>query len=497
MYAETITARDLKSRLEVLASDEFEGRETGQPGQKKAAAYIQARFKEFGYAPIEQLDGYSQSFGLLMTYPDTVNLIIDTDSLRFLKDMYYFPAFGDMVINAENLLYLGYGITDENYDDYANIEVGGRVLLISSGEPRSKQNKSRIDKTKTSTSWTADWSKKIELAERKGVKALLIIDDNFSSSVVQYSRYLKRPSISVENRKEDEKSEMPVIYITSKMANRILYKAGIKKGHKHLEKTIDKKGKPVAQELNFPVKIEVRKNKENLVSDNVLAYLEGDDKKDELVVITAHYDHLGKKGDKIFNGADDDGSGTTSLLEMAQAFALAKKEGNGPRRSMLFMAVSGEEKGLLGSEFYTDNPVFPLQSTVANLNIDMIGRIDENHAPDSNYVYIIGADKLSTELHQINEKANSTYTKLELDYTYNDENDPNRFYYRSDHYNFAKNSIPVIFYFTGVHEDYHKPTDTVDKIMFNKTEKIVRLIFHTAWELANRDERIKVDVLQE
>jgi len=496
-YAETITTTDLKKRLEIIASDEFEGRETGRPGQKKAAAYIRNQFIEFGYEPLESLQGYYQPYRLLMTYPDTVNLIIDKDSLRFLKDMYYFPGFGDMVIDAENLLYLGYGISDKSYNDYAQNEVGGRVLLISSGEPHKKKNKSLIDPEQSSTSWTSDWTQKIELAEVNGAKALLIIDDKFSSSVVQHGRYIKRPSISVENRTEAEKSKMPVIYISSKMADQILQKAGFKKGHKALEKAINKSRKPINKELNFRVKIEVKKSKEKLVSENVLAYLEGEDKKEELVVITAHYDHLGKKGEKIFNGADDDGSGTTSMLELAQAFALAKKEGNGPRRSMLFMAVSGEEKGLLGSEFYSDNPVFPLESTVANLNIDMIGRIDKHHAPDSNYVYIIGADKLSNELHRINEKANDTYTKLELDYKYNDENDPNRFYYRSDHYNFAKHGVPVIFYFTGVHEDYHQPTDTVDKIMFKKTEKIARLVFYTAWELANREERIKVDVLQE
>jgi Zn-dependent M28 family amino/carboxypeptidase len=160
------------------------------------------------------------------------------------------------------------------------------------------------------------------------------------------------------------------------------------------------------------------------------------------------------------------------------------------------MTVSGEEKGLLGSEYYTDNPVFPLENTVANLNIDMIGRIDENHSPDSNYVYLIGSDKLSTELHELSEEMNEKHVGLELDYTYNDENDPNRFYYRSDHYNFAKNQIPVIFYFTGVHEDYHQPTDTVEKIMFTKTEKIARLVFHSAWEIANREERLRVDVPQ-
>ncbi|TNF30713.1 MAG: M28 family peptidase, partial [Bacteroidetes bacterium] len=292
----------------------------------------------------------------------------------------------------------------------------------------------------------------------------------------------------------EERDGIPLIYISSRMANSILKNAGMKGGHQKLEATIAKKGKPLNLELNVPVTIDVRKNKEEQTSENVLAYLPGTDLANELLVITSHYDHLGKKGDDIFNGADDDGSGTTTLLELAETFMQAKKDGNGPRRSILFMTVSGEEKGLLGSEFYTDNPVFPLSSTVANLNIDMIGRIDENHAPDSNYVYLIGSDKLSSELHELSENANQTYTGLELDYRYNDEKDPNRFYYRSDHYNFAKNRIPVIFYFTGVHEDYHQPTDTVEKIMFHKMEKIAKLIFHTAWELANRDTRPTVDV---
>lgn len=493
-YAETITVKDLRKRLEIIASDDFEGRETGQPGQKKAANYIKERFQEFGYQPIEKLGGYFQPFTLQLTYPDTVRLVVGKDSLKFLKDMYYFPGFGDMLIETEDLLYLGFGIDSEKYSDYKDTKVAGRVVMISGGEPTDKKRISWVNGTKEKSDWTVDWTKKIELAQAKGVKALLIIDDNFASSVSQFGRYIKRPDLKLSDAPV-EANGIPLIFISSKMANRILKGAGIKGGHEKLEKKISRKGVPFNKELNVPVTIDVNKNREELTSENVLAYLEGTEKPDELVVVTSHYDHLGKKGDEIFNGADDDGSGTSSVLEMAEAFALAKKEGHGPKRSMLFMTVSGEEKGLLGSEFYTDNPVFPLKNTVANLNIDMIGRIDENHAPDSNYVYIIGSDKLSTELHALSENVNTTYSGIEFDYTYNDVNDPNRFYYRSDHYNFAKNNIPVIFYFTGVHEDYHQPTDTVDKIMFQKMEKIARLIFHTAWEIANRDERLKVNVI--
>ena len=226
--------------------------------------------------------------------------------------------------------------------------------------------------------------------------------------------------------------------------------------------------------------------------ENVLGYIEGTDLKNELIIITAHYDHLGKHDSLIFNGADDDASGTAGALEIAEAFMLAKKDGNGPRRSILVMPVSGEEKGLLGSKYYTDNPVYPLKKTIANLNIDMIGRIGDFHT-HPNYVYLIGSDMLSTELHNISEEVNKKHTKLELDYTFNKEDDPNRYYYRSDHYNFAKNNIPVIFYFNGIHEDYHKPTDTIEKLDFEKIRKISKLIFLTAWELANRTERIKLD----
>ena len=233
------------------------------------------------------------------------------------------------------------------------------------------------------------------------------------------------------------------------------------------------------------------KSNQTIRGENVLGYIEGTDLKDELIIISAHYDHLGKHDSLIFNGADDDASGVAGAMEIAEAFMIAKKEGYGPRRSILIMPVSGEEKGLLGSEYYTDNPIYPLENTIANLNIDMIGRLDDWH-DNGNYVYLIGSDRLSLELHNLNEEINAKYIGLDLDYRFNDEEDPNRYYYRSDHYNFAKNNIPVIFYFNGIHEDYHRPSDTIEKLDFNKIETITKLIFLTAWELANRDERIKL-----
>ena len=238
----------------------------------------------------------------------------------------------------------------------------------------------------------------------------------------------------------------------------------------------------------------MERNLSKFTASNVLAYIEGSDssKKEEVVVLSAHYDHVGVIKGEIHNGADDDGSGTVMLMELARVFQKAKEDGKGPARSLLFLHVSGEEKGLLGSEWYSDHPVLPLEKTICNLNVDMIGRIDENHA-DGNYIYLIGSDKLSTRLHDISEAANRRYTQLDLDYTYNDANDPNRFYYRSDHYNFAKKDIPVIFYFSGVHEDYHKPGDDPEKIMFSKMATIGKLIFHTAWDVANVDGGLPID----
>ena len=228
-------------------------------------------------------------------------------------------------------------------------------------------------------------------------------------------------------------------------------------------------------------------------SENIWAFIKGSEKPEEILVISAHYDHVGMKNGEIYNGADDDGSGTVALLEIAQAFKEAEKKGQGPKRSILFLHVTGEEHGLHGSRYYSENPLFPLENTIADINIDMIGRRDTLHPATNNYIYVIGSDRLSSELHTINEEVNTKFTKLELDYKYNDRNDPERIYFRSDHYNFAKKGIPSIFFFNGIHADYHLPSDTPDKIEYDALAKRAQLAFALAWELANRKERIKVD----
>jgi hypothetical protein len=235
-------------------------------------------------------------------------------------------------------------------------------------------------------------------------------------------------------------------------------------------------------------------SKNNSTSENLMAFIEGTTYPEEIVIISAHMDHLGiSNNGAIYYGADDDGSGTVALMEMAQAFNQAKKEGHGPKRSIVFLHFTAEEIGKIGSEYYTSHPVFPLKNTLVDLNIDMIGRIDNLHKNNVNYIYLIGSDKLSKELHYISEKINNTFFKIDLDYRYNTEKEKNRYYTRSDHYNFASKEIPVIFYFNGEHEDYHQPTDTPDKINYNLLEKRTKLIFATAWQIANQDNRLVID----
>jgi hypothetical protein len=356
----------------------------------------------------------------------------------------------------------------------------------------------------SASSWANDWKRKTSLAKEKGAKAVFMVvgktDNDFTVRLKQLKHHIGQSTLGFTYKQKAGSA----FFIPISMASEILGTSpDLLMRHHHAlynlkhdiaaKKDLSASAKP----LNLkPAKVAFKcLMKETKIStENVLGYIEGTDKKDEVIVLTAHYDHLGKEGNQIYYGADDDGSGTVALLEIAQAFAKAKQEGHGPRRSILIMPVTAEEKGLMGSEYYADFPVYPLKNTVANLNIDMIGRLDSAHATNPDYVYLIGTNRLSTELHEVSENANSTYTNIQLDYTFNSFNDPNRFYFRSDHYNFAKNNIPVIFYFNGVHEDYHKATDTVDKIIFPKVEKITKLIFFTAWELANREERIKVNV---
>lgn len=494
-FAAGIQAEDIRKHLMILASDEFEGRETGAEGQKKAAAYIASVFEGYGLPKIVDGQSYFQKISFISETWDKIGLSVDGENYRHLWDYYSIPHLNSKLENFQSneIIFLGYGIEDKGYSDYQGVDVKGKTILIYEGEPFGADSLSYATGGKGQSEWSKDIRKKLRLAHSKGVKLVLIIDTDFKRHLDLVRKQILNTSMTMGSSENPETQYANSIFVNSDLARKIVGKAfkDVVKSRNRIQKK--GKGKPVT--FTCQLSTNQQKRTRSLEGENVLGFIEGTDPqlKNEILVISAHYDHLGKRGEDIYHGADDNGSGTSGVLDIAQAFVEAKKNGAGPRRSILILLVSGEEKGLLGSEYYAAHPVFPLSNTICDLNVDMIGRTDPKHKDNSKYVYVIGADKLSSELHVINETTNATYTQLELDYTFNNENDPNRFYYRSDHYNFARNGIPVIFYFSGTHEDYHRTTDTVDKIMFDKTAVIARLVFYTAWELANRDQRIVVD----
>lgn len=497
--AATIQPDDMRKHLTIIASDEMEGRETGEPGQKRAAEYIRGQLQQMGFPAVGENGGFYQTILFKKQKWDQIEMAFDGKEVRHLRDFYSVPADNTSrgTIAIGELTFLGYGIDDPAYSDYQDADdLTGKHIIIFGGEPRDRDGNFQISGSKTGSDWGENTQRKLEIAKEKGVATVIVVEPDFRTSVGAARKTILDGSMQMAEELEANRKIANSIYISSQTAKDILGKQfkKIVKSRKKLEKK--GKFKPVTISVNMTLTQEKRVNE--LVGENVLGYLEGSDPKlkDEVVVFSAHYDHIGKRGDDIFNGADDNGSGTTTILEIAQAFMKAKEMGKGPRRSVLFVWVSGEEKGLLGSKYYVNHPIWPLENTVVDINVDMVGRVDDKHADNPEYIYVIGSDRLSTALHAINEEANDRHTKIELDYTYNAEDDPNRYYYRSDHYNFAERGIPSIFYFNGTHPDYHRAGDTVDKINFEKMAKIGQLIFHTGWEIANRDERIKVDVGQ-
>lgn len=460
-YGQEIKASTLRKHLEVIASDEYEGRETGEKGQKMTMDYLIEEFKSYGISDYNQLN-YRQEFPLIQQKNSNIKLKIENEQLELFKD---FVLRSDFVKN-------------QTIQDKIQFFDGGLDFELIEGSYF-------IWKEDSATNASKSYSRQLNQLKETKANCVFYYSEKLEENIAKYEHYYKRSTTKLEDDL-NEKGQF-TISLTDAGLEKALNAASIKR------KKLDKVGSDALKGMSLSFELVIDKPTQKLTGENVLAFIEGSEKQDEVVVITAHYDHLGIEDSVVFNGADDDGSGTVSLLEIAQSFKMAEKDGFKPKRSILIMPVSGEEKGLLGSKYYTNHPIFPLSNTVANLNIDMIGRYDENHIEDSNYVYLIGSDKLSAQLHEVSEKINSAYSNFNLDYRYNDDADPNRFYYRSDHYNFAKNGIPVIFYFSGVHEDYHKSTDTVEKIDFDKTARIARLVFYTAWELANREERIQLD----
>jgi hypothetical protein len=493
--AATITAEGLKKHLYILASDEYEGRETGTTGQRKAAAYISSHFYELGLPVVGESNTYYQQIAYTAENWDQVNLAVNKKGYRHLWDYVAFPTLNSDTDTREfsEVVFLGYGIDDNRYSDYKDVDVKGKIVLAYLGEPIREDSVYWITGTKQMSEWSTDWRLKLKAAKKWGAAGILLIDGQIQKTIGEQRRKLLSPGFRIGRGEEPEKHYANNAFISPGIAQEIMGKR-LKKVVKARDR-ITATGKPQPVVLKTDLVLTQDKRTRQIIGENVLGYIEGSDPelKDELIIVTAHFDHLGKKGKDIYRGADDNASGTSTVMEIARVLAQAKEQGHGPRRSVLCMLVSGEEKGLLGSKYYVENPIFPLENTVANVNVDMIGRTDEKYADNPRYIYVIGSDRLSSELHEINERMNEQYVNITLDYTYNDPADPNRYYERSDHYNFAERGIPAIFYFSGEHEDYHQPTDTADKIQFDKMEEVARLIFHVTWELANREGRIEVD----
>lgn len=494
-FANTITADDLKKHLTIVAGADMEGRETGTEGQRKAAAYIESQFKRLGLQSPASLNGYQQSYPV---YKDSFlfsSLKIGKNKYEFAKDFINTPlAIVDPNFKTKKIVFVGYGIDDSLYNDYTGKDVKNKIVVFVAGEPK-KDGNYIVSGTAKSSVWTyPGTSRKVAAAKKRGALAAFIINPALTDlSQVQIDNARKTSMYFPGN--DDMSKKMDYITIMPSVAKNILgedvFNEVIKRG------AANEPLNDIQKEIKAKTRFNYTRQRIPYNSSNVIGYIEGSDKKDEYVFLTAHYDHLGKIGDKIYYGADDDGSGTVSVLEMAEAFSKAKQEGNGPRRTVVFMTVSGEEKGLWGSKYYSDHPVFSLDKTSVDLNTDMVGRVDtERKTADSlNYIYVIGHDKLSSELPGINEAANDKSSKLTLDYKFDDPNDNERIYYRSDHYNFARKGVPVLFFYDGMLKaDYHKPTDTVDKINFDLMQKRVQVIFLTAWEMANRDAMLKRDI---
>ena len=484
--------KQLRIHLSILSSDGFEGRETGEIGQRKAASYLEAYYASLGFEPCNE-GSFFQMVPLENTQIRGGQLTFGKDTLVLAEDFLVYPGLEITELNDQALTFVGFGIQEKRWNDYKKFKGEGIVMFLE-GEPTATNGSSLITSDGSPSEWAESLAQKRELAQNLGARAVIIVveDDDFEVRMSRMKNWIFRKSTSLNREKEGAGTDLPTLFVKRTQADIWLSSTKVQSIANYNESL--QKGKPLkALMLDSSMEIEINQLRSKYEAENVLAFLEGTDLKEELVVVTSHYDHVGIIDGEVHNGADDDGSGTVTVMELARQFAKLKEEGLSPRRSILFMNVVGEEKGLLGSEHYADHPVFPLENTVANLNIDMIGRTDASHPDDPRYVYLIGSDKLSSELHEVSEHCNTTYTNLTLDYKYNSPDDPNRFYYRSDHYNFAKNNIPVIFYFTGVHEDYHKPGDDAEKIMYSKMAEIGKLVFHTVWNLANMADRIEVD----
>ena len=425
-YSNTITVDDLRNHLTILAADDMEGRETGKPGNDKAADYLIRELNRNGAGDKVVNRSSFQNVAFTFSSWEDTDIFVNGNRYRHLWDFLSFPNKNENKpgIYADEVYFMGYGIDDPKYSDYGKKDLKGKIILINMGEPMNKDSISYITGTKEMSEWSMDISKKLKVAKDKGVELVLIVVNDIKQKLGENRRFLLGPSIQLGDQSDQKLEIANHAYISTNIAKDIIGEN---------EKKVIKRRKKITKKGKFkPLKLAAKFTANQLISrkvingKNIVGYIEGTDKKEEVIVLSAHYDHIGKRGDEVYNGADDNGSGTTALLEVMQAFALAQKDSVYHKRSLAFIWMTGEEKGLLGSQYYSENPIHPIENTIANINIDMVGRVDKKYEADSNYVYVIGSDRLSSDLHNINEMVNKKYSGLTLDYTYNDENDPNR-----------------------------------------------------------------------
>ncbi|HEY6274100.1 MAG TPA: M28 family peptidase [Terriglobales bacterium] len=489
---DSITPTELRMHLEFLASDELGGRYTLSPSFAIAARYLAAHLEAYGFRGAGGHGSFFETFEVISGKPDaadtTLTLTIGDHTANYSFGDFY-PSGAVSTANAQGMIvFAGSGISSpsEKHDDYAGLDVKGKIVLISTSTP------SGMDSSRLAANEQGEGA-----ARAHGAVGVLQIPSQRIADFLKSGSFKQRAA-GRENVRlaADSDGKIPVITLGPDLSEKLLSLAGL-----NLKTVWEAATKKQALEpKTLPAasaRIAVFVQQTRTTTQNVAGILEGTDPqlKDEYVVFSAHYDHLktGPNGE-IYHGADDDGSGTTAVLAIARAMSL-----NRPKRSVLVIFHAGEELGLLGSEYNTDfAPVVPLDKLVVDLNIDMIGRSkpagDENsldeHLTDANTVYLVGSNRISQELHDISEQTNDQFQRMKLDYYYNDPNNPERIYYRSDHWNYAKHGVPIIFYFDGTHVDYHKPTDTIDKIDFTKMTQITRLVFETGWRIANLDHRL-------
>jgi len=488
-YSRSITAKELSEHVYKLASKDFEGRFTGSKGQIKAAEYIKDEFKKDGLqAP--QISGkttFTQDFTLDNCRWKDQRLLVNGVEFQVGED-FLFLSDPVNIKGTFPVVFAGFGIEDSAYSDFGKLDVKGKIMLVFSGEPKNEEGISVISGSKE-PSKKAYFFSKSAVAIDKGAAGVIIIarkDSDFRKFLKNREYYDQKPNISYPSKTGEtaKHKEAFSAYMDLETAARL-----VKEDPKSLSVALhgmESSLKTAAGRFTGTVEIDASSDCFPMQTGNVIGIIEGTDKKNEAVVVVAHYDHLGEKNGKIYFGADDNASGTAAVMEVAEAFAQAARDGYHPRRTVIFMAVSGEELGLYGSQFYSENPVIPLDSTFACVNIDMIGRA--NPKPKDSSDYISGYAYLSEDILDVSRK-NSTLMASGL---------ADRMEFRahvrggSDHYHFANHGIPSLFYFEGLHKDYHEPTDTPDKILYDRMEKIVRIIFATTWELANREEKLTI-----